>query len=243
MIINKTIDNNAIDIKELCICVLRKWRSIILAMMIGAALLCALEYLRQYQNLETADALNLTRLIEDGIAGALFGAFLVFAAELASLCTDSRLRSCQDLCSLHAVSLLGSVYVPACQKIEGKRFFIDRMIDKLAGESKIVDVDTQYALIAAKIPHLSNNKKIVLTGTVTSEVLVRTVDAIKPLVSSEYELCTVANPLCSADALNVLLGSSVILVEQVHCSQNKEIAELVNFFRDARIELIGSVAV
>ncbi|MCD7750549.1 MAG: hypothetical protein LUI10_02215 [Lachnospiraceae bacterium] len=248
-----------VDLKDLCVSMLRKWRQILIAMVIGAVLLGAVRVVinlnsepevvvtvneDQTETEETVPVSVTNKLATFIVLGAVCGAFVVCAYAFLRYCFDKTIHLEEDLSRYTGLQVLASVdFTP---EEEGhKKNVIDRLLDRLAGINYEADcsLDTQCAIAAAKIQLLSSTKSILVTGTVNKKVIRKIgVNLRKLLPEEEYEVVMGENPMINPEEIIRLNDYELVLVEAPHATKVKELLSLNSFLKLGQVKVLGIVS-
>ena len=183
---------------------------------------------------------SLETVLEFVIVGAAVGAFIFCGVIFLQFILDHRLRASGELKERYGLPILGEFSSEAAKK-HGK---FGRWLDKVSGDVQTLPEDRQvYELIAAGVqtPVAELPMQLVVTGTVSKDILSQVGEQLKSLLPDTYEIKVEANPVYNATFLTDLKQYTVLLVEAKGVSDKREIEKLAEVLQRNEVKVIGAV--
>lgn len=212
-----------IDLKDLCIFVLRKWK--LLAGMAPAGAL----------------ALGLYRTSAQYVLiGALLGAFCGAGLLFLRCMFSPKLRNAEELKGCYGYYILNDLGRP--REEHGSRF--EKLLDQWAGYAKEWDEEKQYRLMGARIQMAMEERPVALmvTGTVEPELLYEAGGKLKEWLPAEtFQVCIKENLTYNEEALKQVRRFTAVLVEKAGDSDRREIAKLAEVLRISGARVVGAI--
>lgn len=179
----------------------------------------------------------LSSAVKMAIVGAILGAFAVCGLEFVRFLTTHRLNGSYELKDRYGLRILSNLYC------SGRKGWINRLLDRWAGEPTQVDESREYALAASAIRVEDDGKKSVLVlGTAGLDVTQKVCSGLQSALPELTERLTPAgNPVYDALALEKLSGSLVVLAESVQHSDKRELDRLAELVRVSNAQVLGVV--
>ncbi len=177
-------------------------------------------------------------ILKYGILGGFLGAFLVCAVLLIQYLFSKHMHSPDELKERYGLHILGELHHTDFQKGGA----ISRLLDRWAGYGKPKDIAKEYNLIAAGIEISSHTGNVLITGTISADMLEQVCENLKQRLPLEkYTLCIGENPVYNEDSMRKLTGCSVVWVESLAISSKKEVQKLAELFSVSKADVIGAV--
>ncbi|MCI8567485.1 MAG: hypothetical protein HFI39_14455 [Lachnospiraceae bacterium] len=210
-----------IDLKELCIFALRKWK-LLLGMTLAGALILGI-----FQS-------TLSYALIGALLGAFCGAGLLFMQYIFS----PKLRNAKELKEQYGYYILSDLSRP--ESAQAGPF--EKLLDRWAGYTSEWEEEKEYRLIAARIQMAVETTPVALmvTGTAKAQLLHEAGERLKALLPKEtFRVCTEENITYNEQALTQVRQYAVVLVEEAGESDRQEIAKLVEVLRISKVKVVG----
>ncbi|MCD8381279.1 MAG: hypothetical protein LUC95_13420 [Lachnospiraceae bacterium] len=179
------------------------------------------------------------------VLGAFVGICCVLAYAFLQYCFDRTVHLEEDLTKYSGVPVIASVHEHNPSAVR-KRNFVDKLLDRFEGVNTSLDytVTTQCDIAAAKIQVLSGNREVLLTGTVSQEMLQSIYDVLgEKLPAEKFTLRMAENPMYSSEEILKIGNYDLVLVEAPHITKVRELTDLNSFLRLSGVKVIGIIAV
>ncbi len=179
------------------------------------------------------------------VLGAFIGICCVCVYAFLAYCFDKTIHLEDDLSSYTGNPVIASVVLPDGNQ-KHKQNPIDRMLDRIAGVKSAADhsADAQCAIAAAKIQVLSEKKKVLVTGTVSDELIREIYHCLESkLPQNEFEVLCAANPMVNAGDILKVKDYEIVLAEAPHVTRVRELTDLNGFLRLSGAKVLGIIAV
>lgn len=264
---NEIRRTQTIEIKELCIYILRRWRLLITAALIGAVLLggyrTAMRVLKgplpvlteeeveerqeepeehQKELEETIPVYTVKDIVLGAFFGGLLGVFLMAVYVFIGLFFRKTLRTGEELELWYELPLLCDLYSSGTAGKMAHRGKIDRLLDRIEGIEGPKEPKTEFAVAAAKLQLLARPEiPVVLVGTVDQEKMDAVYAAMRESLSAQPELIVAGNPMKQPEAVLRLSGASVVLVEEAETSKIREVHRLMEFLNLSKTPVIAAI--
>lgn len=230
-------DSSELYIKELCIYILRRWRAMISAMLIGAVVLGVYKTIRMILS-DAALKDALTAALKFALLGAAAGLFIVGAYEFMRFIFKRAVQNEDELRDRYGLYILGSLYMPS----HDKDSMIDKWLDKWELSGKTVEEQHEYELVAAKILlQCHQNDHVMITGTAGNEVIATVYANLEKLMPAEIPLIAAENPVYNVEALTKVKTCKIVLVEKKGVSNENELKRLSELVQVNKLNVIGAV--
>lgn len=262
------MDNNYIqyegelDIKRVVVACLRKWRMILIAMLVVALLMGGANVVSQLTQTEPLEesvpaetgvvseveaGFSISVVIARTVLGAILGMVAVCVFELCKECFlvifGKNVRSMKGLCEQLNIPIVASIHVPVGSKNLKNTTKFDRIIDRWDGANRKVDMRRVYALAAAKICVIAGTKKQVLViGTVDEAKLNEVADHLTQSgVADGFSFIPVAKVLQNPKSMLKVKDQSIVLVHQEEGSRKTAVLPLLEFLAQSRAAVVGAI--
>ncbi len=158
------------------------------------------------------------------VLGGVLGVLIVCVGVLLGWFFDGRLQNKQELGTQFGLVVLGSI-----GKQPQKSGKIDRWVAKLAGPEEQTDEQREFDLLAAKLQVLAGGQeRLLITGTVGEEILAAVSHELEARLPENGPVLTVAANLpANSEAIPLLRGSAVLVIEQPGKTRIEPLTRLV----------------
>lgn len=183
---------------------------------------------------------SLKSIVKFALVGGFMGAALVGCWLICKLRVQNRLYSEEELKDCFGFYELGSLAVA-----HGKHATkLDLLLEQWNGESRQIDEEAAYRLMAARLQAVSNEgDSFVLSGTVEEAALERVCHGLTQYLPAGNRVDMVAAPLNSPEAIVSLKNARVILVEAKDVSSMREIGRLAEQLWVGNAQIAGYVVI
>lgn len=262
------MEEMTINLKDLIYRILKKWRQLILLMLIGAVLLTVLGGVKSYQAAEEAKVKREEQIAAGGpkegekeivvpavqwvsvtniVLGAFVGAFVVCGFVAVPYLVSGKLRTKGDLKDAYGVTLLGSVRKTKIKK----RVFnqVDHWLEKVfypkkkgfSEENRIEMICTDIKLAAKR----GQMKTLYLTGAADDKESKELMDMLSEKLEESLSKVSYGKSVVydSESLENLVEADGVVLVERVDASGYVDIERELEFCKRYEIPVIGCVVV
>lgn len=153
------------------------------------------------------------------------------------------LYSMKHVCEQLNIPVVVSFHIPVGSKNTKKTTKIDRLIDRLDGTDRKIDVNKEYALAAAKISLIAGEKKQVLViGTVSEAELNEVADNLTwSGIASQTSFVPVAKVLQDPQCMMKVKNQAIVLVQSEEDSIKKDVFSLLELLVQSRTIVIGAI--
>ncbi len=241
---NRTMQyEKTMDLKQLLISALRKWRWCIIAVLAGGLLLGALDAVSQLTDEVSGFAVGdlIAKIVLGFILGVMAFCLCVFAFEFIKTLFNKNFANVTPIIDQFNIPILASFYVPSSEKTE-KAGRLDKAIDKFAGVGRVIDEDKEYKVAAAKLSVISSAKKILIVGTSDEQVRSEVAASLKgSSMLEDRELAVATDILNDPNEIAKIKDSAVLIVESEKNTNEKSFAALMQFLIQSKAEIIGAV--
>lgn len=194
--------------------------------------------LEEPQPLDSSVIVVLKKGIKYGVFGGVAGGFLsTFFIGIGFLLSE-KIYSAKDLRGRFGLRIMGELPIPGAKRGN----FIDRWLMRLEGRKCTLDIEKEYALIAANIQNnIGPVHSIMLAGNVAAEYG----DIIKENLADylkEVNIITGASILEDADTIRALPQcDAIILLEETSVSTFNMIEQELSVIKDLKKSIIGCI--
>ncbi|MCI8632306.1 MAG: hypothetical protein HFE64_02330 [Lachnospiraceae bacterium] len=244
-----------LDVKRVAVACLRKWRMILIAMLIAALLMGITDVISQLtqESVRAEDGTMVKivfsvssvvmKIILGGILGAVAVCGCVFCKQLFMLLFGKNLYSMKHVCEQLNIPIMVSFHIPVGSKNIKKATKIDRLIDQLDGGAREIDVSKEYALAAAKISLVAGEKKqILVIGTVSeAELNEVAVNLNRSGIASGISFVPVAKVLQDPQCMIKVKNQAIVLVQSEEGSIKGDVFSLLELLAQSRTIVIGAI--
>jgi len=181
------------------------------------------------------------------VIGVVLGMILAtFCIMLVNLLND-KLINIEKFRECYNIRLIGVISNPTKKKAFN---FIDRWLNKLVGVVDNVDENEQIKIICANLKAILLNRNIentktMLTGTIDiSKINDICTKISKELSDSRIEFKTGNNINYSSNTINDIQEyDSIVIIEEINCSSNKEISKQIINIKNFNKKIIGAIII
>lgn len=195
------------------------------------------------KDMEEVESPDRRSLVKYAVLGGMLGVFLACVYIFLRYLLGRTLWDEMELKKQFGFQVLASVYDPVPAEKRNKRFWGDRLIDRLVGAAEPVDIEGQYAVAAAKIRVLAGGRPVLITGTVCKEQLEQVLEGVQTCLPEGMACAASENLLNVPGKVLELKDTAVVLVEAIQQSKLQELDRLVELLEIGGAEVIGAVAV
>lgn len=244
-----------LDVRRVVVACLRKWRIILIAMLIAALLMGISDVVSQLMQgpvhaedgtmVEVMFSVSnvVTKTILGGILGAVAVCGCVFCKELFLLLFGKNLYSMKRVCEQLNIPVVVSFHMSVGSRNMKKATKIDRLIDRMDGADREIDASKEYALAAAKISLIAGERKQVLViGTVSEAELNEVADNLtRSGIANEISFVPVAKVLQDPQCMVKVRNQAIVLVQSEEGSIKKDVFSLLELLVQSRTIVIGAI--
>lgn len=225
-----------LDMKEFCVFSLRKWKNLLVIMLVSCLVFCVL---RVILNLLTQSLFSMFTLLAYAIVGLVMGAILFVLWAFYLYRKDGKIRDVSSFCEAYHLFVLGDLSDASLPQ----RNVIDRLLNRWVKHTP-VPVQEEWALIAGRIHAIAgqDSKKILVTGTDNDGATKEAFQHLEEKFGNQgNSLLESGNPLDHVEIMDQMEEVQVVLVEKKDHSVIAEVGRLLHFFDKCGIQIIGII--
>ncbi|MBR1820717.1 MAG: hypothetical protein IJ769_03755 [Clostridia bacterium] len=175
------------------------------------------------------------------VIGFIFGAFLFAAIHAIRYITSDKLRYGGELAERYSIPLYGELTKSRARR-RGKG--VDKLIEKWEFKHAITDSEILYGGIAALMKERCASKRVLLTGTVSEQALVKLRDELGRRLGDACAVNARGDLLRNADAISeAKQADAVILVEEKYASRTADIERAAELLEISEANVNGYIVV